>query len=196
MANEEKANGTNKRELSESNTNSNTEAKQQENKEGNKQQQEKQQQQENELEKKEKEIAELKDRLLRLAAEFDNYKKKVASDVQSAKDVGKAELVSKLLPVIDAFEIALYSSSLSEQQKEVTKGFELIFSELYETLKNEGMQEVEVKGKFDPYTQEVLLTKPSEKPEGSVIEVVRKGYAFKGILIRPASVIVSNGKKE
>ena len=194
MANEEKGNDTNKKEqkLNEDNANSNTEAKQQENKaQGNEQQQ-----QENELEKKDKEIAELKDRLLRLAAEFDNYKKKIASDVQSAKDVGKAELISKLLPVIDAFEIALYSSSLSEQQKEVTKGFELIFSELYETLKSEGMQEVEVKGKFDPYTQEVLLTKPSEKPEGSVIEVVRKGYAFKGILLRPASVIVSNGKKE
>ncbi len=194
MANEEKGNDTNKKEqkLNEDNANSNTEAKQQENKaQGNGQQQ-----QENELEKKDKEIAELKDRLLRLAAEFDNYKKKIASDVQSAKDVGKAELISKLLPVIDAFEIALYSSSLSEQQKEVTKGFELIFSELYETLKSEGMQEVEVKGKFDPYTQEVLLTKPSEKPEGSVIEVVRKGYAFKGILLRPASVIVSNGKKE
>ncbi len=145
---------------------------------------------------KEKELAETKDRLLRLAAEFDNYKKKVANDVQAAKDIGKAELISKLLPVIDAFEIALYSSSLNSQQKEITKGFELLFGELYETLKNEGMQEIEVKGKFDPYTQEVLLTKPSEKPEGTVIEVVRKGYTFKNILIRPASVIVSSGKKD
>ncbi|MGC8547925.1 MAG: nucleotide exchange factor GrpE [Candidatus Micrarchaeia archaeon] len=157
--------------------------------------QEKKQQQESELEKKEKEIAELKDRFLRLAAEFDNYKKKVASDIQSAKDIGKAELIAKLLPAIDAFEIAIYSVNGAEQQ-ERDKGFELVFSELYDALKAEGLREIEAKGKYDPYKHEVVLTRPSDKEEGSVIEVVRKGYMFNGILLRPASVIVSNGKKE
>ncbi|MGC8676024.1 MAG: nucleotide exchange factor GrpE [Candidatus Micrarchaeia archaeon] len=139
------------------------------------------------------EAAELKDRLLRLAAEFDNYKKRVASEAQASKTVGKAELISKLLPAIDAFEIALYS--LGDEHKELCKGFELVFSDLYEALKSEGLEEIGTSGKFDPYKQEVVLTRPSDKEEGSVVEVVRKGYLFNGILIRPASVIVSSGKK-
>ena len=162
---------------------------------GSEQEKQEKKQQESELEKKEKEIAELKDRFLRLAAEFDNYKKKVASDIQSAKDIGKAELIAKLLPAIDAFEIAIYSVNGAEQQ-ERDKGFELVFSELYDALKAEGLREIEAKGKYDPYKHEVVLTRPSDKEEGSVIEVVRKGYMFNGILLRPASVIVSNGKKE
>ncbi|MEM3781407.1 MAG: nucleotide exchange factor GrpE [Candidatus Micrarchaeaceae archaeon] len=139
------------------------------------------------------EVAELKDRLLRLAAEFDNYKKKAASDIQRAKELGKAELIARILPAIDAFEIALYS--IGADQKELSKGFGLVFTDLYEALKSEGLQEVGAEGKLDPYKQEVILTRPSEKEEGSVIEIVRKGYMFNSILIRPASVIVSSGKK-
>ncbi|MEM0147075.1 MAG: nucleotide exchange factor GrpE [Candidatus Micrarchaeaceae archaeon] len=158
------------------------------------QKQQKQQQQQKQQENgQNNEVAELKDRLLRFAAEFDNYKKKAANDIQHAKDLGKAELIAKLLPAIDAFEIALYS--MNNNQDELNKGFGLVFTDLYETLKSEGLQEVNIKSKFDPYTQEAVLTKPSEKEEGSVLEVVRKGYTFNSILIRPASVIVSNGKK-
>lgn len=141
-----------------------------------------------------KEVEELRDRLLRLAAEFDNYKKMVQRDIDNAKNMGKAELIAKLLPAIDAFEIALLS--MPEREKETVKGLELVFTELYDTLKKEGLEEIPAKGKLDPYKHEVLLARPSDKEEGTILEVVRKGYMFNGIMIRPASVIVSNGKKE
>jgi len=160
------------------------EAKKQENKES-----------EESIEAVKKEAEELKDRLLRLAAEFDNYKKRANSDMQAAKDLGKAELIKKLLPALDAFEIAIYSAGNSEEE-EKTKGFELVFSEIKEVLKNEGLKEIDTDGKYNPYMQEVVLTKPSEKEEGSVLEVVRKGYMFNDIMLRPASVIISSGKPE
>ncbi len=159
------------------------------------QQQDQAKEQQKAQEDKDKEVEELRDRLLRMAAEFDNYKKKIANDMKSAKDVGKAELVSKLLPAIDAFEIALYASN-GKDEKETYKGFELVFSEIMETLKKEGLQEIQTDGKYDPYKHEVILTRPSDKEEGTIIEVVRKGYMFNGIMLRPASVIISSGKKE
>ncbi|MGC8629030.1 MAG: nucleotide exchange factor GrpE [Candidatus Micrarchaeia archaeon] len=169
-----------------------------ENEAGTKEQQQSQQgesQQKKQQDEKDKQIAELKDRLLRLVAEFDNYRKRAAEDMKSAKDLGKAELIAKLLPAIDSFEIAISSIIYNPEQREKDKGFELVFSEFYDTLKKEGLEEIDTKGKYDPYKHEVVLTRPSDKEDGTIIEVIRKGYAFNGILLRPASVIISSGKK-
>ena len=145
-----------------------------------------------------KEASELKDRLLRLAAEFDNYKKKVANDLKAAKDIGKAELASKLLPSLDEFELAI-SAICNEKEGAGSgsiKGIELVFSNIIDTLKDEGLKEIDAKGRYDPYKHEVMLTKPSEKEEGTILEVIRKGYQFNDILLRPSSVIISNGRTE
>ncbi|MGC9098966.1 MAG: nucleotide exchange factor GrpE [Candidatus Micrarchaeia archaeon] len=141
---------------------------------------------------KESEYLELKDRLLRLAAEFDNYKKRAAREVENSKLLGKAELMKKLLPTLDEFELAL---SVSKESKE-TKGFEMIFSNLIEALKSEGLSEIETNGKYDPYKHEIILTKESEEKDGTILEVVRKGYMLNDILLRPATVIVAKHKDE
>jgi len=139
----------------------------------------------------EKDYLELKDRLLRLAAEFDNYKKRAAKENENAKLLGKAELMRKLLPTLDEFELAL---SVSSKENKEIKGFEMIFSNFLDTLKSEGLEVIETDGRYDPYKHEIILAKESDKEEGSIIEVVRKGYMLNGILLRPATVIVAKAK--
>lgn len=139
------------------------------------------------------EAAELKDRLLRMAAEFDNYKKRTSKEIENAKTLGKAELMRKLLTVLDEFQLAIEAI---ESKGENDKGIGLVFSNFRDALKKEGLTEIEAKGVFDPYKHEIMLAKNSKEPEGAIVEVVRKGYSLNGILIRPASVIVSNGKQE
>lgn len=149
-----------------------------------------------EVPSEEGEVAALKDRLLRLAAEFDNYKKKIANDIKVAKDLGKAELIVKLLSSLDEFELAFSSLCNNKEVAGEIKGIELVFSNIYDTLKGEGLKEIEAKGKYDPYRHEVMLTKPSDKDEGTILEVIRKGYLFKEILLRPSSVIISSGRSK
>jgi molecular chaperone GrpE len=167
-----------------------------------KERQDKANSQENEEEKKqesaseqkqvpESEYLELKERLLRLAAEFDNYKKRVAKEIENAKTLGKAELMKKLLPTIDEFELAL---SVSKESKEI-KGFQMIYSNFIDSLKSEGLSEIETNGKYDPYKHEIILTRESKEKEGTIIEVVRKGYMLNDILLRPATVIVAKNKE-
>ena len=141
----------------------------------------------------EKEYLELKDRLLRLAAEFDNYKKRAAKENENAKLLGKAELMRKLLPTLDEFELAL---SVSSKENKEIKGFEMIFSNLLDALKSEGLEVIEANGRYDPYKHEIILAKESDKEEGSILEVVRKGYMLNGILLRPATVIVAKAKSQ
>ncbi len=138
-------------------------------------------------------VVELKDRLLRLAAEFDNYKKRTAKDIDNAKAVGKAELARKLLQTLDEFELALRAMG---KEGEHSKGIEMVYSNFLEALRSGGLEEIKAVGKADPYQHEVILTMESKEKEGTIIEVVRKGYSLNGIMLRPASVIVSNGKPE
>ncbi len=132
----------------------------------------------------------LKDRLLRLAAEFDNYKKRSARELDNAKNVGKAEAVTKLLPTVDEFELAMASLG----GKSETKGIELVFTNFKGVLKAMGLKEIETDGAFDPYKHEIVLTRESDKKEGTILEVLRKGYVLNGIMLRPASVIVSSSR--
>ncbi len=137
------------------------------------------------------EVAEMRDRLLRLAAEFDNYKKRVAKEMSEAKNFGKAELAAKLIPVIDELELAMENADISTEHG---KGMKIVFSNLITALKKEGLSEIEGKSSYDPYLQEIVMTRYSDKPEGEILDTVRKGYKWGGILIRPASVIVSKGQ--
>jgi molecular chaperone GrpE len=151
---------------------------------------------ENAIEKQEKEeqnYAELREQLLRLAAEFDNYKKKAKKDIEYSEKLGKASLMKSLLPIIDEFELAMLAINDSKD-KNVGKGIEMLYSNLIGTLKKDGLSEIDASGIFDPYRQEIIMTKESEEKEGTILEVVKKGYMFGDKLLRPASVIIA--KKE
>ncbi|MHB1829886.1 MAG: nucleotide exchange factor GrpE [Candidatus Micrarchaeaceae archaeon] len=135
----------------------------------------------------------LKDRILRMAAEFDNYKKRVAKEIDGSKEAGKADIISKLLPTVDEFELALDAFGKDDEHR---KGIALIYSNLMGTLRNCGLREIESQGKFDPYRHEIVLTRESKEEDGVIIEVIRKGYMLNNIMLRPASVIVSKIETE
>jgi molecular chaperone GrpE len=135
------------------------------------------------------------DRLQRLKAEFDNYRKREAR-LQSERAQHAAErLVKELLPVVDDLERALEAAEQHEEAR-LEDGVRLVHRALRDTLQKEGLEEIETGGKFDPHVHEALLSQPSDADEGSVIEVVQKGYRLGDRVLRPARVVVAAPKKE
>jgi molecular chaperone GrpE len=132
------------------------------------------------------------DALQRLKAEFDNFRKRQARDQQSLFARANERLVKELLPVVDDLERTLEAAATHEADK-LEDGVRLVVRALSDALAKEGLVEVETKGAFDPHTQEALLTQPSEAPEGTVIQVLQKGYRLGDLVLRPARVVVSSG---
>jgi molecular chaperone GrpE len=145
-----------------------------------------------ELETVRKERDELLETLQRLQAEFDNYRKRVARDQQSLVTRAHERLVKELLPVLDDLERALEAANAHEEAK-LEEGVALVARALAEILRKEGVEEISTEGKFDPHVHEALLSQPSEAEEGSVIEVLQKGYRLGDRVIRPARVVIARG---
>jgi molecular chaperone GrpE len=125
--------------------------------------------------------------LKRVAAEFENYRKRVARDQES--------LVKELLPVLDDLQRALAAAEEHEEAK-LEDGVRLVHRELAAALEREGLAEIDTDGRFDPHVHEALLSQPSDAEEGSVIEVVQKGYKLGDRVVRPARVVVAARKPE
>ena len=138
------------------------------------------------------EAAELKSTLQRVKAEYDNYRKRSARQEQAAAERGKAFAATQLLPVLDDLERALDAASAHEEGK-LEEGVRLVHRSLADALAKEGLSEIETSGRFDPHTQEALLSQPSEAEEGSIIQVLQKGYSLGDRVLRPARVVISSG---
>jgi len=132
------------------------------------------------------------DALQRLKAEFDNYRKRVARDQQDVAARAHERLVKELVPVLDDLERALEAASEHEEAK-LEEGVRLVHRSLADLLAREGLAEVPTGGRFDPHSQEALLAQPSEAEEGTVIQVLQKGYVFGDRVLRPARVVISAG---
>jgi molecular chaperone GrpE len=132
------------------------------------------------------------DTLQRLKAEFDNYRKRVARDQQELAARAHERLVRELVPVLDDLERALEAAAEHEEAK-LEDGVRLVHRALADALGREGLAEIETDGKFDPHTQEALLSQPSDEEEGTVIQVLQKGYTLGDRVLRPARVIISAG---
>jgi molecular chaperone GrpE len=145
-----------------------------------------------ELEALSKERDELLDTLQRLQAEFDNYRKRAARDQQSLVTRAHERLVKELVPVLDDLERALEAAEAHEEAK-LEEGVALVTRAFGDILRKEGLEEITTDGKFDPHVHEALLSQPSEAEEGSVIEVIQKGYRLGDRVIRPARVVISRG---
>jgi molecular chaperone GrpE len=133
--------------------------------------------------------------LKRLAAEFENYRKRAARDQQSLVARAHERLVKELLPVLDDLERALVAADEHEEAK-LEEGVKLVHRSLEEVLRKEGLQEVSTDGKFDPHVHEALLSQPSDEEEGAVIEVLQKGYRLGDRVLRPARVVVAAPKEQ
>ena len=143
-----------------------------------------------ELEAVTKERDELLDTLQRLQAEFDNYRKRAARDQQSLVTRAHERLVKELLPVLDDLERALEAAEAHEEAK-LEEGVALVARSFGDVLRKEGLVEIETEGKFDPHVHEALLSQPAEAEEGSIVEVIQKGYRLGDRVIRPARVVIA-----
>jgi molecular chaperone GrpE len=132
----------------------------------------------------------------RAQADFENYRKRMAAEVQAAAMRGKVEVARGVVPVLDDLERALAAAGLDpegDSEDPLAHGVLLVFRNLRETLGRSGVEVVDPKGdKFDPNFHEALSTVQVEGAEaGVVVEVMQKGYRFEGQLIRPAMVVVA-----
>jgi molecular chaperone GrpE len=132
----------------------------------------------------------------RAQADFENYRKRMAADVQAAAARGKGELLRDVVPVLDDLERAIQAAGLDpegDSEDGLSHGVLLVFRSLRDSLMRNGVEAVDPTGeKFDPMAHEALSTVPADGVEsGVVVEVMQKGYRLGEQLVRPARVVVS-----
>lgn len=135
------------------------------------------------------------DRLLRVTADFDNFKKRAAREKQDAIKFANESLINKLIPVLDNFEAALAAvqANTGNAAQSLQTGVAMIHQQLKNTLAEAGLEEVDATGKpFDPNIHEAVSQQESAQvPEGNVLQQLRKGFKLRERLLRPATVIVA-----
>ena len=132
------------------------------------------------------------EKYVRLMAEFQNYRKRVAKEKNDIREYATEKLVMELLPVLDNFERAL-AASAEDDPAGYAKGMELIFTQMVTELQKSGLAEVEAEGQdFDPTKHNAVMTEENEELEsGKVSKVLQKGYALNDKVIRPSMVAVT-----
>ena len=140
------------------------------------------------------ELVQLKEKFVRLGADFQNYKKRIEKDRIEWMDKSKSDVLLGLLSIVDNFDRALEEASRSqnEQLKEWVTGFELINKLLYDYLKEQGVEPLSENKVFDPLFHDAIahLDAP-DKASGDIIEVFQKGFSYKGKVLRTAKVTVA-----
>jgi molecular chaperone GrpE len=131
------------------------------------------------------------DAYLRLAADFDNYRKRVAREQAELTARANERLLHELLPVLDDLERAL-EAAVEHEEAKLEEGVRLVHRSLLALVERHGLSEIDTDGGFDPHVHEALLTQPGEgAAEGSVLQVLQKGYKLGERVLRPARVIVA-----
>jgi molecular chaperone GrpE len=135
----------------------------------------------------------LQDRLLRLQAEFDNFRKRTDRERMEFAEYAGEQTVAALLPNIDDFERAIGAASKTDATGEIAKGLELIRTRLLDTLRKQGLETIETSGaKFDPHEHQAIQRVESDEHEdGDIVAEYQRGYRYKGRLLRPSMVQVS-----
>ena len=140
-----------------------------------------------------KDLQEKKDRLLRLQADFDNFRRRSAKEREEISAVVTQNFCKDMLPLLDNFERAMAAET--KDVEAFQKGVEMIFTQFQEILKKNGLEHIEAVGqKFDPnFHQAVMRVEDPEKEDDTVAQELQKGYMVKGRVIRPSMVqVVSN----
>ena len=139
-------------------------------------------------------IEKQKEQMMRMQAEFENYRRRMQRDMKSIKETANAKLLEKLLPVLDNFARAFQSPG--ESLESFLDGIKMIESHLETLLAEAGLEKSDVIGQeFDPQFHEAVLTDSSgDHPDNQIIEVMQEGYSLKGRLLRPAMVKVSRNE--
>jgi molecular chaperone GrpE len=146
------------------------------------------------VEKLNKEVAELKDKYLRLYSEFENYRRRTAKERLDLIKTASEDLMTEILPVVDDFERAFKAHQKESDASKVREGNQLVFHKLLRILEQKGLKPMEdLSGKpFDAETQEAItqIASPNEEMKGKVIDVVENGYTLGDKVIRFAKVVI------
>lgn len=147
------------------------------------------------------ELAEYRDKMLRAAADFDNYKKRMERDRNAAMKYAGEHILREMLPVVDNLERAIAQGVMAENAAEqklaaLLEGVQLTLKSMLAVLEKFEVKAIESVGRpFDPNLQEALVMEPSDVvPASHVVSEFEKGYYYKDRLLRVAKVIVSSGK--
>lgn len=148
---------------------------------------------EEQLEKTESELLELKDKHIRLQAEFDNYRKRTLKErMELLKSASESVLIG-ILPVIDDFDRAIQMLTVSEEESHVKDGVNLIYNKFQDFLKQNGVKEIEAKEQaFDTDLHEAItkIPAPTEDLKSKIVDVVQKGYYLNDKVIRFSKVVI------
>ena len=138
-------------------------------------------------------VAELEDRLLRVHADFDNFRKRTRQEKEELLTFANTKVVGDLLPVLDNFSLALQAAESASEAESIAKGVGMVYKQLVGLLENLGLRVMEPIGQaFDPNLHEAVMAESVEgQNPGTVIAVMRTGYYFKDKVLRPAMVKVS-----
>ena len=136
-------------------------------------------------------IAELNERIVRLTADFDNFRKRAQRDKDEARQFANQGLLERLLPILDNFEMAL--TAVKDADSSVRDGVQMILDQLLSVLKESGVEPVDALGQpFDPNLHEALSQEETtDAEEGTVVQQVQCGYKLNDRLVRPARVVVA-----
>lgn len=155
------------------------------------------------LEQTQKEASSLKERLMRVSAEFENYKKRVGREKEDAIKFANERILKELLPVLDNFERAIQGAANAQAGSAdghaalatVVEGIEMVFKQLKDSLGRFGVEGFSAQGqRFDPGLHEAVASREDPSvPNQTVLEEYQRGYMLHGRLVRPAMVIVSSG---
>ena len=139
----------------------------------------------------EEECASLRDQLLRARAEFDNYRKRTAREVERIRKTAAESLIHELLSAVDNLELGLKHSA--KEGDPLTGGVRLVHKQIMDTLERNGLEKIDAVGrKFDPNIHEAVAQMPSDTvPADHVIEEFQRGYRLGGQILRPSKVAVS-----
>ena len=140
-----------------------------------------------------KEAADYRDHLMRLQAEFANYRKRMLKEQTRALELAAEPIVRRMLEVLDEFELALMAAEQKPDFDKFLHGVELVYAKLVETLRAEGLERIQAEGEpFDPERHEALMGSGASDGEPVVADVLRQGYTLKGRVVRPAGVRVTH----
>nr|MDH3153810.1 nucleotide exchange factor GrpE [Bacillus licheniformis] len=148
---------------------------------------------EKQLKELQERLEEKENKLLRVQADFENYKRRARLDLEVAEKYRSQRIISDLLPALDNFERALQIDPDNEQTKSLLQGMEMVHRQILEALKNEGVEQIPSVGEqFDPNMHQAVMQVEDEAYESNaVVEELQKGYKLKDRVIRPSMVKVN-----
>lgn len=146
-----------------------------------------------ELERAQKDLGEMKDKYLRIFAEFDNYRKRTIKERQDIIKLAARDSLNAMLPAVNDFERAIKAAEKEDSEEQLPEGIVLVYNKLMKALEQQGIREMETNGQeFDPELHEALtkIPAPSEELKGKIIDTIEKGYYLNDKIIRHAKVVV------